>query len=126
MKKKYYTMEPYVMPRQLYSAWLLYMQLSLAYCSCLWTHTIISNHWIAGLDCGLDYWTGLWTELLDWIVDWITGLDCGLDYWTGLWTGLMDWIVDWIVDWIDGLDYWINMWTCLYHLTSADQKSGLV
>ena len=30
---------------------------------------------IAGLDCGLDYWTGL--------LDWITGLDC--------WTGSLDW-----------------------------------
>ena len=31
---------------------------------------------IAGLDCGLDCWTGL--------LDWIAGLDC--------WTGLVDWI----------------------------------
>ena len=61
---------------------------------------------IAGLDCGLDHWTGL--------LDWITGLDCwtgSLDWIAGLdhWTGLLDWIAGldrWtgLLDWIGGLD----------------------
>ena len=47
--------------------------------------------WIDGLDCGLDFWTGL--------MDWIEGLDC--------WTGLKDWIA--------GLDWWTRLpgWTGL-------------
>ena len=65
-----------------------------------------SVNWIAGQECGLDCWTGVWIGLMDRNVDWIDGQERGLDCWTGAWIGLMNRSVDWI----DGQELWCPLW----------------
>ena len=87
-------------------------------CNSIRTNMQVHDHsrscLIAGLDCGLDCWSGLldWTDGLDCGVD--CGVDCGLDCWTGL------------LDWTVGLDCWTGLWAalraellCSYHMTST-------